>query len=327
MRILDCGFDFLRPYCESETVQFFTGAERGVCDFALVANQNVHDGLERVQAARKRADAVGLPLCYATCEDPNSFGWTLPQAALADYVFTSDRECVDLYSKHLQHEWVFWLPLAACPKFHYPVPLREDATDFVASQNFYDYWANNGPEGFVSWSDRPRNNARIWGSEVVTRPLAQAGHSMSIFSYEPPPYPELEQWWKGPTSCRTVSDQYAHGRVALGQNNQRSGFDGIGKTVMTSMRTAEVLACGKPFIAPQSDAYEALGFVNGLHFFWSERPEVTLAQAALLLHNPTSAQSMADAGRAWVLDHHLYSHRMDRILRAVKGEADPYSYD
>ena len=42
---------------------------------------------------------------------------------------------------------------------------------------------------------------------------------------------------------------------------------------MTSMRTFEALACGKPFLASHSDAYEALGLVNWRDMIWVDMPD------------------------------------------------------
>lgn len=45
---------------------------------------------------------------------------------------------------------------------------------------------------------------------------------------------------------------------------------------MTSMRTFEALACGKPFLAAHSDAYERLGLRHGEHLAAVRTPEETL---------------------------------------------------
>src|SRR3989442_352154 len=86
-------------------------------------------------------------------------------------------------------------------------------------------------------------------------------YGRTLFCYQafmwPAPY---RQFWRGERSCRTSAEQYSYGRVVLGLNNQRSGMDGRARTYMTSMRTFEALACGKPFLASHSDAYARLGF-------------------------------------------------------------------
>ena len=255
MNIYPLNFDFLQPYCEEGDVRFVGGFDGYKADFFLTMNQSGHTAEVNVAGAKNLAAEYGKPLAYWTIEDPNSYQFTLPQARLADYVFTSDGALINQYRADLGHDRVWWLPLAASEKYHHPLPLAEDATDFVFSGNWY------------------RNEARQWGEETVILPLARAGYSMTIFSYAAPgsdgkePDPnmpeELRPFWRGATSCRTVAEQYTHGRVVLGNNNQVSGKDGRQRTLMCSMRVFEALACGKPFLSPWSAAYEALGLLPG----------------------------------------------------------------
>jgi spore maturation protein CgeB len=302
MKIFPVGFGFLQVLCEGYAEFVEDPAE---ADFVLSMNNAGNDAA--IREARGIADQHGKPFCWWTIEDPNAFLAFLGQAKMADYVFTSDKACIWSYRQALGHERVFWLPLAANEWMHKPMPLADDAADFVFSGNWYDN----------------QNQARRWGSETVVLPLARAGHSMAIFSYEEPPYPELKPFWRGATSCYTTAEQYTHGRVVLGNNNQRSGMDGRDKTYMTSMRTFEALACGKSFLAPQSDAYEALGLADHRDLAVSSRPEDTLAWAQALLGADGGGEIIAEQGRARVLANHTYGHRLNRIARAIKGEADP----
>ena len=315
MNILPVGFSFMQVLCDgyatwcadnpaAEGLDESKTLVPDAADFVLTMNSG---NTEVVRQAQATACQLGIPLAFWTCEDPNALLGFMPQAMMADYVFTSDKACIPTYRRHLKHERVYWLPLAANEWLHKPMPLAEDAADFVFSGNWYDnQWA-----------------ARKWGTETVILPLARAGYSMAIFSYEEPPYPELKPFWRGATSCYTTAEQYTHGRVVLGNNNQRSGMDERAKTYMTSMRTFEALACGKPFLASQSDAYGALGLVDYRDIAVSDTPEQTLAWAKALLEEGNGAQILADQGRANVLANHTYGHRLERIARAIAGTADP----
>ena len=110
---------------------------------------------------------------------------------------------------------------------------------------------------------------------------------------------------------------------------------------MTSMRTFEALACGKPFLAAHSDAYEALSFEgpifypqvssvypwdtaeNGSFMCWVDSSEDALKWGAWLLENINEAQGVAERGRAFVLANHTYGHRLRRMQAAIAGTADP----
>jgi spore maturation protein CgeB len=103
--------------------------------------------------------------------------------------------------------------------------------------------------------------------------------------------------------------------VVLGLNNQRSGFDGRARTLMTSMRTFEALACGKPLLAAHSDAYERLGLAHGEHLAVVSTPQETLDWADRLLG--VRGHRMAEAGRHFVLERHTYGHRLSTIAEIV----------
>jgi len=306
MRIHAIGFDFLKPYCE-EYAEFVEDPAQA--DFVLSMNNAGGPGFAVIGMARATADKYGKPFCWWTIEDPNSHLAYLPQAKKADYVFTSDKALIPQYRQAVGHDRVFWLPLAASESIHRPLPLADDAADFVFSGNWYPY------------------GARKWGDQTVILPLARAGYSMAIFSYEEPPYPELKAFWRGGTSCYTTAEQYTHGKVVLGANCQRSGMDGIAKTYMTSMRTFEALACGKAFLAPHSDAYEALGFHQGYHMGVIIDPGAALCWGEHSIRNDKclsdAAVEMAEAGRAFVVANHTYGHRLRRIAAAIVAKAEP----
>lgn len=315
MKVKTHAFDFLRPYIE-DTDGIDLVEEASQADFVLSMNNAGHD--ELIEQARDIAHKANKPFCWWTCEDPNSCLYFLPQARLADYVFTSDACMIPWYREQLGHDRIYWLPLAAAPKYHHPLPLAEDATDFVFSGNWYDN----------------QNEARKWGTKIVILPLAQAGYSMTIYSYEEPPYDELKPFWKGDGGgCRNVAEQYRHGHNVLGNNNQRSGMDGREKTVMCSMRVFEALACEKPFISPRSDAYKALGFEKNEHLYWTRawsegHPEWPYQEGWWAFKESyfNAQRDMAPLGRAFVLARHTYRHRMERILSAINGTAIPDVY-
>lgn len=287
------GSDFLLPYWKPFG-RFVSHPSEA--DFILALNDFTPGAAQALSALKRWRK----PIAWWTIEDPNSFELFLPQALAADVVFTTDEACIPRYRHHLGHDRIHWLPLAACPDFHHPLESSPEATDLVISANWYP------------------NSARQWAVDTVVRPLTRSGYSLSLFCYQDFMWPaEYHRYWKGHTSCRTVSEQYRYGRVVLGLNNQRSGFDGHPHTVMTSMRTFEALACAKPFLSAHSDAYSHLGFINGEHMIWVETPEQALSAAELLL----SAQGsrIANAGREYVLDHHTYGHRLVSIAQYVLG--------
>lgn len=291
VRIYAAGFGFLQPYT-APYAHFVEHPDEA--DFILTMNHSGPDALDRLAALR----TWRKPIVWWTIEDPNSFEAFLPQAEQADFVFTTDEACLPRYRSRLGHDRVYGLPLACSPADHRPLDSVEEASDFVLSANWY------------------RNEARRWGVATVVDPLLDAGYTLTLFCYEsfmwPPRY---RPHWRGETTYHTVAEQYRHGRVVLGLNNQRSGMDGRGQTFMTSMRTFEALACGKPFLSAHSDAYERLGFVHGAHFAWVDQPSETLLWAERLLGG--EGARLARAGRQFVLSRHTYAHRLARMAEVV----------
>ena len=294
-RIYAIGIEFLLPFMEPFG-QFVTQPEEA--DFVLTMNSWEPSAVQKLAEIKR----MNKPLVWWTVEDPNAFEAFFGQAALADFVFTPDEACITQYIQRLGHNRVFWLPLACSPHFHRPLELLDGASDFVVSTNWYE------------------NQARLWAVETVVDPLIQAGYTLTLFCHENPYFmwpSRYRRFWQGERHYRTVAEQYRHGRVVLGLNNMRSGMDGHAKTFSTSMRTFEALACGKPFLAAQSDAYERLGLIQGEHMVWVNRQMDTLSWADRLLS--TEGQRIAEAGRQFVLTQHTYAHRLKRIADVVLG--------
>lgn len=287
------GCEFLFPYFESFG-EFVDNVEEA--DFILAMNNIRPDMVSMLTEARRS----NKPLSWWTIEDPNSLTAFLNQASQADFVFTTDEACISQYREHLGHNRIFWLPLACNPDFHRPLDLANAASDFVISANWY------------------RNQARLWSVKTLVDPLLAAGYTLTLYCYQSFMWPAgYQRYWRGETSCRTVAEQYRNGRVVLGLNNQRSGFDGRQITYMTSMRTFEALACRKPFLATQSDAYERLGFIHGEHMAWVDNEIDALNWSNRLLSS--EGDHIAKAGRQFVLEQHTYAHRLARIAEITLG--------
>jgi spore maturation protein CgeB len=294
-RIYAVGFEFLKPFMEPFG-QFVTQPEEA--DFVLTMNSWESDAVQKLAKVKR----LNKPIVWWTIEDPNAFEAFFGQAAQADFVFTTDEARIPHYTQRLKHHRVFWLPLACSPHFHQPLDLLQGASDFVISANWYE------------------NQARLWAVKTVVDPLIQANYTLTLFCYESPYFmwpARYHRFWCGEKHYRTVAEQYRHGCVVLGLNNQRSGMDGYSKTYMTSMRTFEVLACGKPFLVSHSDAYERLGFIHGEHMAWVNNTTNTMEWAKRLL-GPEGEQ-IAQRGRQAVLSQHTYAHRLARIAEIVLG--------
>lgn len=307
--MLALGAEFMLPYWapEAHVVRLDLTADHRTLDalvrehapqatFAYAMNTTDPAQIETMHFAAGLCGQLGLPTVWQTIEDPNSHDAFLPQARGFDLLCTSDRVLIDAYARRYPWAKVIWLPLAAQPLLHVADlgGAAQPIADLVLIANWYE------------------NEARLRGIRDVVQPLVDAGYSLALYSYEATHWPEsIRRYWRARTGYCDVAIYYTSGRVALGLNNQNQG------TTMTSMRTFEALACGKPFLASWSEAYEALGFRNEEHFCWSRSPEETLAYAGVMLDDPAWAAAMARRGRAFVLAEHTYRRRLEAILHAL----------
>ena len=76
-----------------------------------------------------------VPIVFWNKEDPVHFATFLPTAATADWVFTTDIDCIPRYKAALGHNRVGLLPFAAQTAVHNPLELynRKDAFNFAGS--------------------------------------------------------------------------------------------------------------------------------------------------------------------------------------------------
>lgn len=310
IRMLSLGAHFMEPYWAPEIPIVSVELDRPLdaqlephrdATFAYAMNSPGGETQQCLWAARDICRRLGIPTIWHTIEDPNSLSTFGMQPQGFDLIATSDAECIPHYERWHPHAKVIWLPLAAQPAMHIPAPTAEDAADFVFIGNWYV------------------NEARQAAVHTVLDPILEAGYTLELYAYTSPTWPaRYRKWWKAATSCYDVARFYPRGKVALGWNNQARG------TAMTSMRTYEVLACGKPLLAFHSDAYRRLGFENGIHFVWTDNPHEALEMAERLLTRP-SALAMAERGRNFVLSRHTYAHRLQTILEAlgIRDETHP----
>lgn len=282
-------------------------------DFLFVMNTHQPPNSERpadtlpyqqaVRCAAKIAREQKLPVAWWSIEDPNAFNLG-GQAEIAECVFTSCRTAIPRYREVVGHDRVFWLPLAAQPAIHKPLPLAEDAADLVHVGNHYPWWP-----------------AKVAFLENALLPLVRAGYSLALYSYEADNWPEeVRPFWRGKSRYLDSAECYRHGRIALGSNCQAGGdIDQFKGTTMCSMRVFEALACGKPLLAFWSEAYEALGF-GRQHLAIASRASAALEWADVLLRTEkVGIGSIGDGGMDFVLDLHTYSHRLSYLRDVICG--------
>src|SRR5699024_1965141 len=78
----------------------------------LTFRDKPREALESILSiARDRA----IPTVFQTIEDPSNFEYFLPVARQFDYIFTSDRDCIDQYRDAVDHDRVYYGEYGANP--------------------------------------------------------------------------------------------------------------------------------------------------------------------------------------------------------------------
>jgi Glycosyl transferases group 1 len=311
-KIIMLGGPFMLPSWNPEADVVFVdlddNAESKVAEnkdaaFALACN-TACDGptWERVVRARDVAKQAGVPTVWHTIEDPNSFGTFVHQADGFDVIATSDGALIPEYQSRYPRGKVIWLPMAAQPAIHFPVAAFGPQADFVLAANYYT------------------NDARQAAIHDLIEPLIEAGHSLALYAYDRCRWPDhFDRFYRGDFYYTDTASHYKDGVVALALNNQAWG------TAMCSMRTFEVLACGKPTLSYYSSAYKQLGFINAGpdleedgHFVWVDNRKDALTAARNLLDSPRRAAEIAAKGMHFVLQRHTYRNRLSTIMEALR---------
>ncbi len=78
-----------------------------------------------------------IPVVFWNKEDPVHTKAFMFAASCADYVFTTDADCIEKYKRTLRHNNVYFLPFSAQPRLHNPVEIhdRKDKFCFAGTYN------------------------------------------------------------------------------------------------------------------------------------------------------------------------------------------------
>lgn len=78
-----------------------------------------------------------LPVVFWNKEDPPHFNTFLPVARSADFIFTTDMDCIPRYKKAAGHDRVYLLPFAAQTAAHNPAEKYERKRSFCFAGSYY----------------------------------------------------------------------------------------------------------------------------------------------------------------------------------------------
>lgn len=275
----------------------------------------LHDNTEDLKALTDYSRSNNIPVVFWCKEDPVHFGVFIRAASFADYVFTTDADCIELYKAHLGHDRVYYLPFAAQPKLHNPIEEYERKDKFCFAGSFY-----------VKYQERSRvfmDLAPFFmerGLDIYDRNFKKGetdnnSQSTSVASpvVENYYYPaQLQGCILGGLPYSEITRAYKGYRYGINMTSMvQSGF-------MFARRAFELLACNTVTVSNYSRGLEL--FFGNLLIATNDRDRMEEKLDAFC-GTEISYRKYRLAGLRHVLMSHLFEDRLDRIAGKVFGKS------
>lgn len=274
----------------------------------------LHDNMEAITALTDYCKSKKIPIMFWSKEDPVHFGVFIRTAVLADYVFTTDAECIELYKAHLGHDRVYYLPFAAQPAVHHPIEEYERQDKFCFAGSFYVKYPERS-QVFLDLADLflekgleiYDRNFKKGESDTNTQTTSVASPQVENYIFPEKlrgsilgglPYSEISKAYKG--------YKYGINMTSMVQ----SGF-------MFARRAFELMACNTVTVSNYSRGLEV--FFGDLLISTNDKAEM---KKRLDRYSDTDEhyRKFRLAGLRHVLENHLYEDRLDYIREKVLGE-------
>lgn len=273
----------------------------------------LHDDTEALEALTGYCRGRGIPVVFWSKEDPVHFGVFIRAAALADHVFTTDADCVELYKAHLGHDRVYYLPFAAQPRLHNPIEEYERKDKFCFAGSFYVKYKERSntflklaplfQERGLDIYDRNFNKGKAGGGDQSTAVASPAAENY----YFPP---GLRECVLGVLPYNEISRAYKGYRYGVNMTSMvQSGY-------MFARRAFELLACNTVTVSNYSRGLSL--FFGDLLIAADDREEMR-KRLERFCGTEEDYRKYRLAGLRHVLASHLYEDRLDRIARKALG--------
>lgn len=251
------------------------------------------DLVELVQWCREQQ----VPSVFWNKEDPPNYDVFLQTARLFDQVFTVDAERIPDYVTDLGHDRVGLLPFAAQPRVHTPVRQLAEPLGEVAFAG--TYFTHKHPERRAQMD--------------VLLPAAQE-RGLHIFS-RMQAEDERYQFPKDYRRAVVGSVPYAQMLTAATAYPVFLNVNSVTRSpTMCARRLFELSAAQTTVLSTPSAAIEPF---FGDTVTVVETTQEARGALAMLLDQPEHRQRLALRAHRRVFDEHLYTHRVDEVLRTV----------
>lgn len=273
----------------------------GAWRYMLSKKEGPHPILTEVVAW---CQSEGIPTVFWNKEDPPNFDLFVNSAAIFDWVFTVDEDCVPRYRRLLGHDRVAVLPFAVQPRVHNPVRGTDSQAGDVAFAG--TYFAEKHPE-------------RREQMEIVLDPARAFNlHIFARMGLDDPRYRFPEKYKPhvvGSLPYEEMVEAYKKYKVFLNVNSVTSSRS------MCARRIFELSACATPVLSGPSEAIEPMMGPDTITVTHSR--DDTRLWLGLLLRNKELRDRKAHLALRKVLTEHTYRDRVDHVLSTIGLGAGP----
>lgn len=275
----------------------------------------LHDNMEAITALTKYCHKKNIPVVFWSKEDPVHFGVFIRTAALADFVFTTDADCVELYKAHLGHDNVFYLPFAAQPAQHNPIEEYERQDKFCFAGSFYVKYQERS-KVFLELAplfkeyglDIYDRNYKKGETDTNTQSTSVASPIVQNYYFPE----ELRGCILGGLPYSEISRAYKGYKYGINMTSMvQSGF-------MFARRVFELLACNTVTVSNYS---RGLALFFGDLLIATDNKEHMKKKLTSFCSTELDYRRYRLAGLRHVLSSHLYEDRLERIADKVLGKS------
>lgn len=271
----------------------------------------LHDNTEALKALTDYCRSKSIPVVFWCKEDPVHFGVFIRAASFADFVFTTDADCIELYKAHLGHERVYYLPFAAQPKLHNPIEEYERKDRFCFAGSFYVKYQERSqtfmdlvPLFLEHGLDIYDRNFKKGETDNNSQTTSVASPLIENYYYPP----EVQDCILGGLPFSEIARAYKGYKYGVNMTSMvQSGF-------MFARRVFELLACNTVTVSNYSRGLEL--FFGELLIATNDKKHMEEKLSALC-STELSYRKYRLAGLRHVLRYHLYEDRLERVVNKV----------
>ena len=99
--------------------------------------KKIANGSKELYDLSEYCRSKGIPVVFWNKEDPVYTDVFMSAASCADFVFTTDFDCIERYKRTLQHNNVYLLHFSAQPRVHNPIEMHERKDKFCFAGAYY----------------------------------------------------------------------------------------------------------------------------------------------------------------------------------------------